>query len=189
MDYNDELTALLGRCALRDPSALKQLFDRTSGYLNAVAFRILHSDDLSRDVLQEAFVQIWQNAASYRPDRASPLTWLTSIVRYRALDQLARERKHASGRERGPDNEGDGLDGLPGQDSPESGVAQWQMRTHLKECIARLSERMREAITLAYLEGYSREELAERFASNTNTVKSWLHRGAERLRQCLETKI
>jgi len=78
---DDELIALIGRCALRDQLALKSLYDRVSPFLNGVAYRILGSDDLSNDVLQEAFIQIWNNASSYRVDKAKPMTWMCSIVR------------------------------------------------------------------------------------------------------------
>ena len=69
---DDELVALIARCALRDQAALKKLFDRLAPYLNAVAFRIVRSEDIANDVLQEAFLQVWQNAAAYRPDLAKP---------------------------------------------------------------------------------------------------------------------
>src|SRR5688572_11780816 len=95
MDIPDrELETLLARCALRDTAAIKVLYDHLGGYFNVIAFRLLKSEDLSNDVLQEAFVQIWQNAGTYRADLATPLTWMTSIVRYRALDRLAKEKRH-----------------------------------------------------------------------------------------------
>lgn len=188
MDLNDEeLVSLIARCAIREQAALKQLFERLGTYLHAVAFRIVRSEALSQEVLQDAFVQIWQNAGSYRPDIARPKTWMTSIVRYRALDQLARERKH--GEHRWHEEDEDVLEQLAGPGNPESSVDSWQVQGMLEECFARLSQNLRESVALAYLEGYSREELAQRFATNINTVKSWLHRGAERLRRCLEARM
>ena len=79
---DDELIALIARCAIRDQTALKDLFDRLGPYLNSVALRIVRSEDASNDVLQGSLIQIWQNASSYRPHLSKPLTWLTSIVRY-----------------------------------------------------------------------------------------------------------
>ncbi|WP_317932243.1 RNA polymerase sigma factor [Halioxenophilus sp. WMMB6] len=66
---NDELMDLLARCTLRDQKALERLYQKTAAYLNGVAYRILGSSDASNDVLQEAFVQIWENAASYQSGR------------------------------------------------------------------------------------------------------------------------
>lgn len=188
MDSKDEeLVALIARCAIRDQTALKQLFERLSGYLHAVAFRILHSEELSNEVLQDAFVQIWSNAGSYRPGVARPLTWMTSILRYRALDRLARERKHSDRCIANGDT--DILEQVSGGESPENDLHNTQVQGFLAECLSGLSGRMRHSITLAYLEGYSREDIALQFDTNINTVKSWLHRGADRLRRCLESRI
>jgi RNA polymerase sigma-70 factor (ECF subfamily) len=184
MDPRDEeLVNLIARCAIRDQQALKQLFDRLGPYLHAVAFRILKSGDLSNDTLQEAFVQIWNNAASYRPDRAKPLTWITSILRYRALDRLDKERKHTNHLIAEADVEEQALES---GETPERALQQTQLRYQIERCLEMLSQDSRRCIRLAYLEGYSREEIATRLATNINTVKSWLRRGSERLRRCLE---
>jgi len=188
MDETDkELVALVARCALRDQGALKTLFDRLGPYLNAVAFRILKSEELSNDVLQDAFIQIWLNAASYRPDLARPLTWITSIVRYRALDRLAKERKHQV-REFNDEDGSETFNALCSADDPEQQAHMDHLQTLIAICMQRLTDNSRRSIQLAYLEGYSREEIANSLQTNVNTVKSWLHRGAERLKQCLEAK-
>lgn len=183
---DEELVDLLKRCALKDQKALKTLYDRLGPYLNAVAFRILKSAELSNDVLQEAFIQIWSNAASYRPDKSKPLTWMTSILRYRALDRLEKEKKHS---DRVVDDESDSLDKFSATGGPDEEVYSGQLSQHIDDCLSALNEHVRESIKLAYLYGYAREEIAERFETNANTVKSWLRRGAERLKQCLEAKI
>lgn len=186
---DEELINLIARCAIRDQAALKQLFDRLGPYMNMVAFRILKSEDLSNDVLQEAFVQIWNNAASYRPDMAKPLTWITSIVRYRALDSLEKENKHKRWRTAQPEQNDESAEALDSGPTPEQDMQRDQLQNMLEHCMKTLGDNSRQSIMLAYLEGYSRDEIAARFKTNINTVKSWLHRGAERLRQCLEAKI
>jgi RNA polymerase sigma-70 factor, ECF subfamily len=180
---DEELINLIARCALRDQAALKRLFDRVSPYLNALALRILKSRELSAEVLQEAFLQIWNNASSYRPQLAKPLTWMASITRYRALDRLDKEMR--SQRAISPIEE---LEDLPGGDEPEQSVGASQLRFHLHQCLSTLGDKIKRSIELAYLYGHTREEIAQHFATNTNTVKSWLHRGAERLKLCLEAK-
>lgn len=182
-NQDDQLINLIARCALRDQAALKQLFDQVSPYLNAVAWRILKSTDLSNEVLQEAFLQIWNNAASYRPHLARPLTWMASITRYRALDRLDKETR-AGSHTRAIDEEED----FPGGHEPEQALGASQLRFHLHQCLTTLGDNIKHSIELAYLHGYSREEIAQKLSTNANTVKSWLHRGAERLRLCLETK-
>lgn len=184
---DDELINLIARCALKDQLALRLLYDRLSPWLNGIAFRILKSAELSNDALQEAFVQIWNNAATYRPDKARPLTWICSIVRYRAIDRLHLERKHLD--RRVDDEELHALDKHPSRDNIEDSIHQGQLRSHIHDCMQELNDRIGTCIKLAYLYGYSREELAERFATPVNTVKSWLRRGSEKLRLCLESKI
>ena len=178
------LTELLARCGLKDQSALKILYQKLSPYLNQVAYNIVRSDDLSNEILQDVFVQVWNNASTYRPDKAKPLTWLTSITRYRAFDRLAKEKRHSENR--ATETEIDTLDSE--SNSPEESVSHGQEHIDLKTCLQTLNERGRNCITLAYIQGYSRDELANKFNTNVNTIKSWLHRGAKRLKKCLEYK-
>lgn len=193
MDERDkELVNLLARCALREQLALKKLYDRLAPFLNAVAFRIVKSQETSNEVLQEGFVQIWRHAASYRPGQTRPLTWITSIIRYRALDRLDLERKHQASefledRCLAPEI---AIGASPGSKmEPEQALDQEKMQTRLQACMRELSEEGRQSITLAYLHGCTREEIARRFDTKVNTVKSWLRRAAERLRICLEAKL
>ncbi len=148
---------------------------------------MLRKEDLSSEVLQDAFVQIWQNAGSYRAEVARPLTWMASIVRYRALDRLARERRRS--KHEVADSDSVAMENISGSDDPEQAVHDDKVRGHIQTCLQVLSERNRRCVELAYLEGYSREEIAALFATNVNTVKSWLRRGAERLKECLATTL
>ncbi len=184
---DDELITLIARCAIRDQQAIKTLFELVSPYLNSVAYRILRCNDASSDVLQEAFFQIWTNAASYRPHLAKPLTWMASIARYRALDRLDHEKRRQE--KFVSDGEEHELEWELGNNEPEQQMASQQLKFYLHKCLVTLGDNIKHSIELAYLQGYSREEIAEKFNTNTNTVKSWLHRGAERLRLCLEATL
>lgn len=184
---DDELIALIARCAIRDQTALKELFDRLGPYLNGVALRIVRTADASNDVVQEAFIQIWQNASTYRPHLSKPLTWLTSIVRYRALDRFAQEKTL---RERfDSELSEEEFSSIADDSCPLGAAAADQMRNQLIRCLDSLSTSIKESVELAYLQGYSRDEIAGHMNTNSNTVKSWLHRGAQRLKQCLETRL
>lgn len=184
---DEELLTLIARCAIRDQAALKALFDRIGPYLNSVAYQILRQDDAANEVLQEAFMQIWDNASSYRPHLAKPLTWMVSITRYRALDRLDKEKR--LNKRFWVTDEQDVFDSVPDEKNPEQALQGAQLDRHITGCLATLNEKISQSITLAYVHGYTREELAEKFNTNVNTVKSWLRRGSERLKQCLETKI
>ncbi len=187
MNYDEEkLASLLARCTLRDQQALKGLYEAVGSYLNAVAYRILRQDDAANDALQEAFIQIWENAHQYQAHKAKPLTWMTSIVRYRALDRLTKEKRiHA----KVTTDEIAYVNAPDTTPTPEEQTSSGQNQRHIHECLAQLNQKIGECIHLAYIHGYSREELAQRFDANVNTVKSWLKRGSERLKLCLETKL
>lgn len=194
MDEKDnELVALIARCAIKDQAAMQELYKRLSPYLNMVAFRIIKSEDLSNDILQEAFVQIWQNAGTYRPHMSKPLTWMTSIVRYRALDRLQHERRLHDRIEFGDRAE---FDETASQQTdigvtkgPDTVVEAEQTLSLIEGCLDKLNDKIKDSMKLAYLHGYSREELAQKFDTKINTIKSWLHRGSDRLKECLKTKL
>lgn len=189
MDAKDEqLANLIARCALKDQAALKQLYALSANMLNGIAYRIIRSDELSSEILQDAFVQIWDNAASYRPHLAKPTTWMASIVRYRALDRLRAESKHRQ-RVMNAEEEEQILERESDQQTPQRELEQDQHRAAIYSCLSQLNDKVGKSIELAYLYGYSREELAEALNTKVNTVKSWLRRGSERLKECLESKI
>jgi len=181
---NDELVNLLARCALKDQKAVALLYQKTAAYLNAVAYRILGSTECSNDVLQESFVQIWENASTYTSNEANPLTWMTSIVRYRAIDKLRRERRHQN-RPR-TEEENNILIYTPGGVQPDDHHRRLRLNVEIEKCLDAMNEHFNKSVRLAYLYGYSREELAETLGTNLNTVKSWLRRGSSRLKECLQ---
>src|SRR5882672_2227628 len=90
LERNARLMELLARTALADQQAFAELYRLTSPHLYAVALRILRESAAAEEVLQESFVNIWHHAGSYVAAKSQPLTWLTSIVRNRCLDQLRR---------------------------------------------------------------------------------------------------
>src|ERR1700681_573949 len=90
LERSARLMELLPRTALADQSAFEQLYRLTSPHLYGVAVRILRESAAAEEVLQESFVNVWHHAGSYVAARSQPLTWLTSIVRNRCLDQMRR---------------------------------------------------------------------------------------------------
>lgn len=185
MDH-EELENLLARCALRDQKALELLYQQMSSYLNGVAYRILGTADQADDVLQEGFIQIWDNAASYSASKANPVTWMTSIIRYRAIDKLRVENRHQNRPH--PDEEEDVLQTIPGEETGESQYLQFRLNQQLQRCLDLMNAKFKKCMELAYLYGYSREELADNLDANVNTIKSWLHRGSKSLKQCMEAE-
>lgn len=130
--------------------------------------------------MQDAYIKVWHGAASYQPAAGRPMTWLVSIARYRAIDVMRRRSESQL-----PVNE-DGSDWLDSVADPTDREADFVQRDRLRLCLGRLDETQRRCFLDAYHEGFSREELAERYGRPVNTIKTWLHRSAQALRVCLD---
>ncbi|WP_027329156.1 sigma-70 family RNA polymerase sigma factor [Marinimicrobium agarilyticum] len=170
---------LLSRTAQGDEGAFAQLYRATSGKLYAVSLQMLHRQDWAEDVVQEAFVRIWHNAGEYQSEKGTVLSWMISIARYRALDMLraAKSRRETS-EEEGPTQED--------PHSPEVALYQKRERADIDDCMDLLEGSQRHAIHLAYFLGLTHFEVCNRLASPLGSVKSWIRRGLERLKRCLE---
>ena len=173
-----DLTALLEECARHRQSALRALFDAESGRMKGIAMRILHRQDLAEDAVQEAFLQIWQNADRYDRSLGSPRAWMNTIVRFRAIDLL---RSHPQ------------EDALPpeelGRLRETSVDAAWKsldQEGRLYVCLLAMDDWHRRTILLAYVAGLTQAEIAGRVGRPLGTVKSWMRRGLLALRECLK---
>jgi RNA polymerase sigma factor (sigma-70 family) len=169
--------AALEACARGERFALNALYQREARWLLGVAQRIVGDRDHAHDVLQDAFLQIWQKAASYQRSLGSARGWIYTVVRHRALD-LARR----SGREI---SIGDDLEALSdARQSDEHGPA-GPDTTALDRCLDALDERKRDCIVCAFVEGYTHEQIATKLSTPVGTVKSWIRRGLLALKECL----
>jgi RNA polymerase sigma-70 factor, ECF subfamily len=174
-----DLADLLRRIAARDAAALAALYKETSAKLYGVVARILPRGDAAADALQEAYVRIWEKAGEFDPAKGSPLAWMATIARNRALDEV--RRVHPGSLEDLPEYfepVADDIDPLAARERSEGLAA-------LLDCLKALGEEKREAVLLAYYRGLSREALAKRFGRPVPTIKTWLHRSLAQLRDCL----
>jgi len=174
-----ELTALLARVAARDRDAFAAVYRATSAKLWGIILRILPRRDVAEDVLQDVYVRIWERAGSFDPAKASPITWMASIARNRAIDEIRRRRPVSI--EETPE----ALDVADRGADPLESAQQSEELRRLKECLEGLEPERREMVLLAYYSGLSRDELAQRFSHPVNTIKTWLHRSLAQLRKCL----
>ena len=129
-------------------------------------------------------MRIWKHSDSYAPDRGSPMAWLSTIARYRALDLLRARRPEVSDQPDDPDAAP--IEAIDGSQRPEDGAIESDEMTRLNRCLERLSDSERRSVLLAYYEGYTHSELAARLKTPLGTIKSWVRRGLIQLRACLE---
>lgn len=181
---DDHLMTLIERIAQRDEAALKALYDLTARKLYGLSLRVVGSAEAAEDALQESFLQVWRNAGDYRATLSPPMAWLGLIVRSRSLDSLRRraaERSHLT--QELDETLADTLEG----DTPDpldTSLAS-QQAWALHQCLGQLEHKQREVISLAYLRDLSHGELSERLALPLGTVKTWIRRGLDRLRDCM----
>jgi RNA polymerase sigma-70 factor (ECF subfamily) len=159
--------------------ALKRLYELESRRLYGIALRITRRPELAADALQDAFVQVWQNARSFSPERGDAAAWLTGIVRYRALDMLRQ-----AGREIPSDDPA--LGDAPIEPDVVERLAQKLAEAPLRRCLGELDENQRRCVVLAFVDGLSHAEIASKLPAPLGSVKSWVRRGLLSLRSCLE---
>jgi RNA polymerase sigma-70 factor, ECF subfamily len=158
--------------------SLKRLYDLESSRLYGIALRIVRRPDVASDVLQDAFLQVWQNAKQYSPERGSAEAWLTGIIRFRAIDAVRK-----LGRELPSDDPALG-DAVVEPDVIERLSAAADTEA-LVRCLKLLDAEQQRSIVLAFVEGLSHSEISTRLSAPLGTVKSWVRRGLLGLRKCL----
>ncbi|WP_338522351.1 sigma-70 family RNA polymerase sigma factor [Pseudomonas batumici] len=176
----EQLRQLLAQCSLGNRRAFETLYRSVAPRLHGVALRCLGRADLAEEVLQESFVRIWNNASRYEAHLSAPMTWMVNITRNRAIDQLRRLREVPL-----DDRQAERL----ADDSPSAQelLDSARQSSALNRCLETLEDPQRQSITLAYFHGLSYAELAEQLPAPLGSVKSWIRRGMERLRRCLES--
>ncbi len=179
-----DLIDLIDRMARQDHAALKALYDACATKLYGLAVRVVSNREWAEDVLQEAFLTIWRSAGDYRASLSPPMAWLGLIVRSRGLDLLRRrkaDRGHLT--QELDDTLADTLAG--DAPSPMDTAQASQQAWALHQCLARLESKQREVVSLAYIRDLSHSELSEQLKLPLGTVKTWIRRGLDQMRQCM----
>lgn len=184
-DRSERLAALMPRVALGDQNAFAELYRLSSPHLYGVALRILREGSAAEEVLQEAFVSVWHHAGSYEAAKSQPMTWLTAIVRNRCLDQL-RRRELDTVTMTNDDDDSKEFDLPSGDPSPVEMLLAGAEARSVRNCVETLDGGPKQAIALAFYQGLSHAELADHMRQPLGTVKSWVRRGLERLKSCLD---
>ena len=159
--------------------ALEELYERHHMTALAVAYRVLRDRDLAEDVVQEAFLAVWRQPGTFRPERGSGRAWLLSIVRHRAID-ITRGRSFS--RERLSLDE---IAFEPRYPEPWQEVNSGLDRDRVKQAVEELPQEQREAIMQAYFGGYTQREISERTGVPLGTIKGRMRLGLQKLRSIL----
>jgi RNA polymerase sigma-70 factor (ECF subfamily) len=165
-----------------DEGALAALYDRYAGMLYAMLVRILKDTSAAEEVLQDLFLQLWRGAARFDATRGSLAGWLLVIGRNRALSRLRGKDR----REVQDDPEGFSIEAVPSPGNLENEAARAQLMRRLRGALATLPPEQREAVELAYFEGMTQTEIAERTGSPLGTVKSRVRAAMQTLKQVFE---
>lgn len=174
---NRLLARALERCAAGDKAAFKTIYELTAAKFTAIVRAKVNCTETTHDILQRAYTSIWLNAAKYDPSKAKPFTWMLVIMRNRAVDTL-RERKRAGDHTELDEDIEDEISLTPDQ------LARLQQAgALLTSALAELPGPMAQAVLMHITEGYTCKEIGERLGAPPNTVKSWIRRGLERLRE------
>lgn len=171
---------LMSAMAVGDRQAFEQLYRLTSPRLFAVALRMLRRHAWAEEVLHDSYITAWNRAGSYNPALSSPMTWLTHIVRNRAIDWM-----------RGSDNQLDDLDDdvmnsdASDVDEPLQQLQQDSDAKILAACLAHLPAEQRQSLILAYYQGLSHGEVSSHLQQPLGTIKSWIRRALDHLKSCV----
>jgi RNA polymerase sigma-70 factor, ECF subfamily len=170
--------ALLSRVIARDGRAIGELYDRHSRLLHGLILRILRDRSEAEEVLQEVFVQVWTRADTYNVELGAPVVWLVRIARNRAIDRLRSNNVRARTVEATP---------LPPPvETPEARAVMSEQQRAVARALDALPVEQRQLIELAYFQGLTQSELAERFQLPLGTVKTRVRTGMMTLRRELQ---
>ncbi len=176
------LEDLLQACGRQDAAALKELYTRTAPQLLGILVRLLGNRASAEDVLQDAFVSIWQRAYQYDQFKGRAMSWMVAIVRNRAIDMQRASRPtimldtaELAGAEQ--------LQVAGPAENTEFGSA----GRSLSRCLGLLNTAQRQCLLLAYQSGLTQERIALAMKQPLGSVKSWVRRGLQSLKGCLES--
>jgi RNA polymerase sigma-70 factor (ECF subfamily) len=173
----DELLVLV---AGGDQRAFEDLYALVSGPVFGLVRRVVRDPAQSEEVAQEVLLETWRSAARYDPGRGSALSWILTLAHRRAVDRVRSARAAGMREQREALRAGE-----PAFDQVAEEVEAGMEREWVRRCLRRLTELQRQSVTLAYYDGYTYREVAERLSLPLGTVKTRMRDGLTRLRECL----
>jgi RNA polymerase sigma-70 factor (ECF subfamily) len=178
--FTDE--ELMEMIQAHDHNGLDLLFERYAMLLKGLSMTVLHNVADAEDLLQDIFVEIWDRAASYSPQKGRPLSWIATLTRRRSIDRLRRRETHYRVENRFAEETKGCNDGWT---HVHEEIAEGEINQHLRRALATLPEAQRSAIKLAYHEEMTQREIAARTGIPLGTIKTRLELGLRKLAACL----
>jgi RNA polymerase sigma-70 factor (ECF subfamily) len=175
---------IMQRLSLRDRDAFEKIYDRYGSLVYSTALRVLRDPHLAEDISQEIFVRLWRKPDSYVAERGRFLTWLISVTRNRAVDEIrARGRRQRYETASPEEQERE----LPADtaDDPALSAQLAEQRRVVRAALAELPPNQRQVIELAYFGGLTQREIADRLPQPLGTVKTRIRLGMQKLRAAL----
>ena len=180
-EAREALRAAMVRLGEGDSAALEEIYNATRAKLFGICLRILGDQKEAEDALQDVYVNLWQRADRYDPERASPISWLATFARNRAIDRLR------TGKVRGGAVPVEEAAPLP-DEAPlaDTLLVDAEQSAQIHTCLGTLDDNVRSHIRSAFFEGRTYAQLAQAADVPLGTMKSWIRRGLMKLRACLE---
>lgn len=180
-----EEQAFLQRLQRRDPDAAAELYDRYGRLVYSLIYRMVRNQAVAEEIVQEAFLRIWHRAQFFDPEKGSFSTWIVAVARNQAIDYL----RSVTGRQWKGEVAMDVMDEPAHFTDIEEDLIQTDRVRQIRHAISHLKETHRQVIELAYFEGLSQTEIAERISQPLGTVKTWMRTGLKLLRDELDQKV
>lgn len=174
-----QLSLILHKIALGDRSAFESFYRQTSPKLMSVGIAILRERQLAEEAVQDTYLKIWHVASDYRAESGSVMSWITSMVRYRAIDLLRHRSKQATSSL--------DIDNLYDEKVDVANTALAGDGRKLDGCMSELQDTQRQSIHLAFLYGLSHREVSDYLGEALGSIKSWIRRGLDSLKRCLQS--
>lgn len=185
IDHNLDLdeTQLIADLVRRRPEALNALITRYQGMLTGVVMKVLHNRAETEDVLQEVFLQVWDRAETYAPEKGRLLSWLSTVARRRAIDRVRQSCAYHRATDRFETSVQHEHQGA--EFHYEHAAEDRDVRELIDRQLDLLPDPQREAVSLAFLDGRSQREIAEITHTPLGTVKTRIELGLKKLTQAI----
>ena len=174
---------LIARLQRREAQALAELYDRYGGMVYRLVLRMVRDRGIAEDLVQETFLRVWNRSGGFDAERGAAGPWLLAIARNRALDYIRAQSRRATNTVEFNETEHPALF----VDFP-AGALNFDLARQVKRALDQLTAQQRRAIELAYFEGMSQSEIAERMGQPLGTVKTWMRRAIQQMREGIESR-